>query len=383
MRLAIVTTHPIQYNAPVFRELAQRPGIDLKVFYGWSGGGAGAVDPGFGQAVTWDIPLLDGYDHEFVPNVSRDPGSHHYSGIDLPTLPQRLREWRAEAVLVYGWRYKAHLKILREFHGRMPVLFRGDSTMLSAPGGLKGLVRRQVLRWVYRHVDVALAVGTQSRRYFLAHGLREEQVVHAPHAVDNARLCAAVDADTDLDAARRELAVTPQQVLAMFVGKLEPIKWPEGLLAAHRRLGSAASVLAYVGSGPLQESLRQAATDGVRFLGFQNQSRMPHFYRLADVLVLPSHSETWGLVLNEAMACGRAVIASDRVGAAVDLIQPEQNGWIFRAGDVDDLARCLSLAIQRGRTGLAAMGLRSSELIRDWSITRQVDGFVEGLQRCR
>jgi glycosyltransferase involved in cell wall biosynthesis len=166
------------------------------------------------------------------------------------------------------------------------------------------------------------------------------------------------------------------------VGKLEPIKWPEGLLAAHRRLESDA-VLAYVGTGPLQERLQQGATDDVRLLGFQNQSRMPQFYRLADVLVLPSHSETWGLVLNEAMACGRAVIASDRVGAAVDLIQPEQNGWIFRAGDVDDLTRCLSLAVQRGRTGLATMGEQSRELIRDWTVSRQVDGFVEGLQRCR
>lgn len=171
VRLAILATHPIQYLSPSYGELAKQQGIELRVFYGWRGATELARDPGFGRSFQWDIPLLDGYEYEFVENVSRQPGSHHFRGIDLPGLRTRLDAWKPDALLVYGWCYKAHLSAMRHYKGRIPVLFRGDSTMLTPLPLWRTWCRNKLLSWIYKHIDLAFYVGTNNRNYYLAHGV--------------------------------------------------------------------------------------------------------------------------------------------------------------------------------------------------------------------
>ena len=380
LRLAIVCTHPIQYFAPVFSQLASRADLTVRVFYGWRGATEQAMDPGFGQKISWDIPLLEGYDYEFVENVAQDPGSHHFRGIDLPDLNQTLERWKPDAILIYGWCYKSHLKTMRHFHGRIPVLFRGDSTLLNESSGWRRWARRVALRWVYRYVDLALYVGTNSRKYFEAHGLRTDQLVFAPHSVDNRRFASLRHDDhqnsmTRIDV-RKQLSIPHDHVLFMFVGKLEPIKNPLLLVQAFAQLDQPQTHLVFVGSGPLQQSLVEQLVPRVHFLGFQNQQALPDMYAAADLIILPSKSETWGLVLNEAMACGCAVMASDRVGAAVDLIEENHNGWICKVNDLASLIDCLKAAASKGRDGLAEMGFRSRQIIDDWTNERQVDAIA-------
>src|SRR5215218_1976209 len=109
-KLAIVTTHPIQYNAPWFKLLSQRGRINVKVFYTWSQTERGPkYDPTFKKMVEWDIPLLQDYSYEFVENISKDPGSHHFNGVNNPTLNKTIETWGPDAVLVIGWSYKSHL----------------------------------------------------------------------------------------------------------------------------------------------------------------------------------------------------------------------------------------------------------------------------------
>ncbi len=367
-RLAIVCTHPIQYYAPVFGELARGDGLEVRVFYGWQGATKAAFDPGFGQSIAWDIPLLDGYDYEFVTNVAKDPGSHRYRGIDLPTLCKRIAGWSADAILVYGWCYKAHLRAMRYFNDRIPVFFRGDSTLLNASTGLRGFVRKRVLSWVYGHVDVAFYVGTENRRYYQAFGLADHQLVFAPHAVDNRRFARTREIDAESQRLRRSLGIEEDAVAILLPAKLESVKSPEVLLEAFAQLQSRKVHLLFAGSGPLESSLRERQVPRAHFLGFQNQSKMPSIYHASDVVVLASQSETWGLALNEAMAAGRAVIASDRVGAAIDLIEPERNGWIVEANSIDGLARRLEQSLEIGRHGLHSLGTRSLNIIQDWSI---------------
>jgi hypothetical protein len=151
-RLAIVCTHPIQYFAPVFCALSEQRDLQVRVFYGWKGAVEKTLDHGFGQKFAWDIPLLDGYEFEFVPNVARDPGTHHFRGIDLPALRERIKAWKPDALVVYGWRYKAHLAAMRYFHGKIPILFRGDSTLLNERPGWRRWGRGRVLRLVSPHV---------------------------------------------------------------------------------------------------------------------------------------------------------------------------------------------------------------------------------------
>src|ERR1700731_246449 len=118
-KLAIVSTHPIQYYAPVFRALAQSTSVMPRVFFTWSQTADGPVfDPGFGTRFTWDIPLRDGYDHVFVPNTAKRPASSHFMGVQNPSLTRDIAAWGADAVLVYGWNLRSHLGAMRHFKGK-------------------------------------------------------------------------------------------------------------------------------------------------------------------------------------------------------------------------------------------------------------------------
>jgi len=384
IRLAIVTTHPIQYYAPVFRTLAQSGRMAVRVFYTWSQSASGDVfDPGFGSRVTWDIPLLQGYDHVFVPNVAKRPGSSHYLGIQNPELIEMITAWSANAVLIYAWNLRSHLEAMRRLKGRIPVLFRGDSTLLGERTALRSALRKRWLRWVYSHVDVAIAVGTNNRDYFLWAGVPPERVAYAPHSVDTRRFAGDVDEHSRRARGWRvELAIDPQAIVFVFAAKLIPIKDPFLLLDAFGKLQSRAHLI-FFGDGELLDDLRERCggrTD-VHFLPFQNQRTMPAVYRVGDVYVLPSRSETWGLAMNEAMACGRPLIASSRVGGARDLIEEGVTGWQFAVGDTDDLARALRLAIAAGRAGLREMGERAKARVENWSTDATARGIADAVEQ--
>jgi len=154
-KLAIITTHPVQYYAPVFKLLHQRGKINIKVFYTWGIASVNKFDPGFNKTIEWDIPVLDGYPYEWVENNSKDPGTHHFNGIINPGLIGQVRAWQPDAVLFYGWGFSSHLKAIRYFKNKIPVLFRGDSTLFDEGKGIKALLRTVFLKWVYRHVDHA------------------------------------------------------------------------------------------------------------------------------------------------------------------------------------------------------------------------------------
>ena len=374
-RLAIVTTHPVQYHAPLFRRLAERRDVEVHVFYSWKGAVEGAaMDHGFGASFAWDIPLLDGYAYTFVDNVADDPGPHHFRGIDAPTLVPTVGAWRPDAILVFGWSYRAHLHAIRAFHGRVPVIFRGDSTLIDERRDLAGrarsVARRLALRWVYGHVDRALYVGTNNRDYFLAHGLTDAQLSWVPHAIDTERFGGA-DGTLEEDALawRRSLGISDADRAAVFVGKLEPKKAPDVLLDAFLGGSSGLDHLLFCGTGPLEEALRARAGDraGIHFLGFQNQTRMPLAYRLGDVMVLPSRGpgETWGLAVNEAMACRRPSVVTDRVGCAPDLVVAA-TGRVVPADHADALASAIAEVVKPGVA--ERMGEHAHNLIQAWTL---------------
>ena len=373
-RLAIVTTHPVQYNAPLFIMLQERNKISLKVFYTWQQAEKGIkFDPGFGKKIDWDIPLLDGYDYCFVKNTAAEPGSHHFSGIINPGLNDAIIEWNADAVLVFGWSFKSHLQCIRFFHGKIPVLFRGDSTLLDEKPGLRSILRRISLKWVYRHIDHALYVGQQNKAYFTKHGLKNEQLVFAPHAIDNSRFA---DRDNSYHEAasrwRIALGIAEEDIVFLFAGKLEPKKNIELLITAFSAIKPQGGHLIIVGNGPLEKKLKEnyLGRNNIHFLNFQNQSYMPVVYNLCDVFVLPSKGpgETWGLAVNEAMAASRSVIVSDKCGCAVDLIDIGKNGYVFESGNEVDLVEKMKLMLNKKRT--KKMGEHSKFIIQDWSMEK-------------
>jgi glycosyltransferase involved in cell wall biosynthesis len=373
-KLAIVTTHPIQYYAPLFKALANSGRLQIRVFYTWSQTCSGThQDEGFGRELRWDIPLLDGYEHEFVPNIARRPGLESFWGLRNPTLIPAITDWNPGALLVYGWNFRTHLNTLRHFKGRVPILFRGDSTLLDHQPAWRAIFRRAVLKWVYSHVDVALSVGSNNRDYFLWCGMPDDRIIFAPHSVDIARF-SREDAgfkETAFDW-RRELQIGESEMTVVFAGKLQPKKNPRLLLDAFIESGIEGH-LVYVGDGELRKELELDARmdPRIHFLPFQNQSLMPAVYRLGDLFVLPSRGpgETWGLALNEAMASGCAIAASTMVGATRDLIDDGVNGWRFESDMVGELVHVLHEAARMGPRGLRLMGEQARAAASKWSIS--------------
>lgn len=395
-RIAIISSHPIQYNAPLFKEMSEVEGIILKVFYTVGKENFGN-DAGFNQKIDWDIPLFERYEHEFLDNISRHPGLGKFGGIRNPHILDRIELYKPDIVWVYGWNYLSHLVVMRHFSGKIPVWFRGDSTLLDEKTGLKKVLRRLFLRWVYRHIDKALYVGQANKAYFRIHGVGEDQMVFVPHAVDNDHFYDSSEKKFEEKAGqwRKELGIPVDAVVFLYAGKFIPKKNPLLLIKAFKQLNLSAlqpvnsltqhSVspsprfpvyLILVGNGPLESKLKKEAANhpSIIFLPFQNQSRMPVVYRLGDVFVLPSKGpgETWGLALNEAMACSRTIIASDKVGSASDLIREGINGFTFTSGDQHSLINVM----QKIRmSDLKKIGENSRNMVEEWSYNVVLEAF--------
>lgn len=377
--LAIVITHPIQYYAPVFKLLYERQKINVMVFYTWGEGGTQKFDPGFGKTITWNLPLLEGYPYEWVKNISADPGSHHSKGIDNPDLISQINNWQPDVIMVYGWFYKSHLKILKYFKGRVPVIFRGDSTLLDDKGGIKSVLRSLFLKRIYRHIDYALYAGSNNMAYFKKCGLKETQLFFAPHAVDNDRF--AEDRTNEALTLRKQLGVSDDEKLLLFAGKFEHKKNPLALLEAFIDITQPGTHLLFAGNGILETELKSKANrhKNVHFIGFQNQLYMPVVYQACDIFCLPSKGpgETWGLAVNEAMACGKAILISNKVGAGTDLVKNQKNGLIFNAGDNADLKSKLKTLLLYDKTALFTMGQHSKQIIEEWSFGEQVEAIEQ------
>ena len=386
MRLAVVTTHPIQYYAPLLRLLSKEPGIELRVFYTWSQSQQGKkYDHDFGKMIEWDIPLLEGYAYEFVNNISKDPGVHHFKGIINPDLNKRIKIWKPDFILVIGWNFRSHLACMRYFKGRVPVLFRGDSTLLDEQPGLKRILRRIFLKWVYRHADYALYVGKNSRDYFLKHGLKENQLVWVPHTVDNARFSGPDNFEEEAKQWRSALGIQEDDLVVLFAGKLESKKDPDFMLRLANHCPDSRLKLIIVGNGKLEEELKRKGSQDKRiiFLDFQNQQKMPLVYRLCDIYILPSRGpgETWGLGVNEAMACRRPVIVSDKCGCAPDLVKENITGWVFEPGEQGDLEMKERLQdILKDRSKLNYMGEQAWQLLKRYSYPVAIEKIKQLLE---
>ncbi|MCD6661281.1 MAG: glycosyltransferase family 4 protein [Lentimicrobium sp.] len=371
IKLAIVSSHPIQYNAPMFRLLAKSSVVEPRIFYTWSQSNQTLFDKDFGREIKWDIPLLDGYDYEFTENISANPGPGSYKGIDCPGLNKSIKKWGADALLVFGWNYKAHLGAMRHFKGKIPVYFRGDSTLLDETGGWKQQLRRLVLKWVYHYADGAFYVGQNNKQYFLKHGFKEHQLTFAPHAIDIERFSTAVNEDKNIaENFRKDLGIQADDQVMLFVGKFEPKKNPLLLLDAFISLSLKNCHLVFTGNGQLEAEMKERSkgNSNIHFMPFQNQSMMPHVYQMADVVALPSQGpgETWGLVVNEAMACSKAVLVSNKTGCAVDLVKNGDNGYIFGSGSYESCKNAIN-NIMAGKQQTLEMGKKSFEIIQAWS----------------
>lgn len=375
-KLAIVHTHPIQYNSPFFRHLSDDSFFKVKVFYTWPQAVDGFFDDKFKRHIKWDIPLLEGYDYELVKNVSFKPSSQTFFGTINPGIVSKIKSWEPDGVLVYGWNHFSHLQVMKQLKRKSTIFFRGDSVLLyDKISGFKQKLKDLVLTKIYKNVDYALYVGSRNREYFLHYGLKPDQLILVPHAVENERF---YDLDgkyeTQAKEWRRQLGISDGSMVFLFAGKFEYRKNLEILLHAFKHFKSLDTYLILVGNGYLENKLKKLAAQrrNIIFLPFQNQSKMPIVYRLADVFVLPSSVETWGLSVNEAMACSRAVLVSDKAGCAVDLVEIGRNGYVFDPHDVDDLIQKMT---DYTKSKARKMGKESFKIIQNWTYAAGIENL--------
>jgi glycosyltransferase involved in cell wall biosynthesis len=369
-RLAIICTHPIQYYVPVFKLLANV--TELKVFY--TAGEKVNFDKGFGLNIQWDIPLLDGYSFQFLINNSKKQNTSHFLGTINPDAIRIIRQFNPSHILIFGWAHYSHFKILSHFSGKVRILFRGDSTTLRQQHLLKSLAKKMILKYIYSRVNHALYTGINNRHYFKNHGLSNNQLIFAPHAVDNERFACTMDTLQ----IREMFQIKNSDIVILFAGKFTAVKNPEILLKAFAGLQLTNTHLLLVGDGPLAANLRRVYQDKkIHFLPFQNQSDMPAVYQSCDLFCMPSKSESWGLAINEAMAAGKAILASDMVGSAADLVKPD-NGLIFQSNNIEDLRQKL-VKLTYSKDKLTQRGQSSKTIIHNWNFETQVKGILSAL----
>ena len=391
-RLAIFTSHPIQYQAPYFRALASTGRVHPTVIFGSRHGLDVSLDTGFATAFRWDVPLLDGYDHVFLANAARRPDVSRFTGVRTVGLPDVLRRGHFDALLVLGWQTAAHVQAIRAAWSLgMPLAIRGESTLQRTTGGDGGSVgrvalarrllwipvRQRLYRVAFDRISAFLVIGTRNRDYYRTFGVPDDKCHWAPYGVDNAWFSLAEPARSlARERVRRIIGVGDDTVVFATSAKLIARKRPADLVdavALIRSEGMAAHAL-FIGDGEERSRLERRAaergvTDAVTIAGFVNQAEIPAWYAAADALVLPSDArETWGLVVNEAMAAGLPVVVSDAVGCSPDLVRDAVNGFTYPCGDVNALSDRLARVVALGATGRRAFGERSRGMVERFGV---------------
>lgn len=395
VRVAYLVSHPIQYQAPLLRRIAQEPDIDLTVFFASDFSVQQYVDKGFGVDVKWDVPLLDGYRHEFLPSIwdkrrtgptaqlnygifSRLRGSKYVAGFDV--------------LWVHGYSTLNTLQamVMAKALG-IPVLLRAESRLAkNHDGALKQLTKNLFFSGLKQLVDATLPIGTSNAAYW--HHFLGEDIPQflMPYAVDNEYFQSrSREAAPRRESLRQEIGLDPSRPVILFASKLQKRKRCEDLLAAYLNLSSevgsqSTPYLVIVGDGEeraaLERHVKESGASGVRFCGFRNQSELPGFFDLATVFVLPSQNEPWGLIVNEVMNSARAVILSDDVGCQPDLVTDGVEGCVFPVGDVKALTDALRRVLTVPGTA-DAMGQRGRKRISEWSYEHDIAGLRRALEQ--
>lgn len=364
-RLLYLVSHPIQYQAPLLRLIAAQPDIRLRVVFERSGTERGYFDQGFGTQVRWDVPLHDGYE-----------------SVTLAETDLRREIAAADVVWLHGWGSPTMMRALTTArHQGRPVLMRGENWDGAMPDGrgLRGWAKRRLLRWVFARTSAFLTIGSKNRDYYLTRGVGQDRLFPVPYAVDNAFFASRAKLSApERQTLRRQLGLPPDGQIILFAGKFQPRKRPDLVAAAWSSLPEPRPSLLFVGDGEMRAGLEASVSGPVVFAGFRNQTELPALYALADVFVLPSEREPWGLAINEAMACGTAVVASDQVGAAYDLID-DDCGRVIPAGDAAALARALGEILAHSDD----MGAAAARRMAGWDFNADLDGLRQAIAHVR
>jgi len=386
LHITYLVSHPIQYQAPLLRLVAASPNVKLRVIFLSDLSLHAYADPGFGQTVTWDVPLIGGYHHEFADSIGDKNRLSRTRPITVG-LGAQLSSSRVDVMWVHGYGHYALLQaVLWAKRRGIPVLLRGESHLRLRRTRRQSQLLRFVAKNLFSLYDGFLSIGQWNREFYLNLGVDSSRVFSMPYAVDNAwfmeRSASEQDAATAL---RKDLGFSEDRPLILFASKLQKRKRVLDLLEAYSRLSIDGRTepfpgLIIAGDGDdraeVEKRVQSLGWQSIKVLGFQSQRQLARLYSMCDGLVLPSEDEPWGLVVNEAMACGKPVIVSDGVGCSPDLVKPGQNGEIFPTGDIQALSDALSRVFAT-RERAREMGQVSHQQIKKFSLEESVSGLLQ------
>lgn len=385
-KLAVLISHPIQYQAPLFKLLSNEANIDLTVLYCSEWGLKTYFDENFGQSVKWDIPLLDGYNYKFLKNISPSPNPSKFFGQVNPEIISELKNGSYDAIWIHGWNSVTNwIAMLAAFQFKIPVLLRGETNLLNESTGLKNNFKKLILSNLFKKIRVFLSIGTANEVFYKTYGASEEKIFSVPYTVNNDFF---ISKANELNPGKKNLkkkySISADLPVILFSGKLIEQKRPYDLLKAFELISKEVECsLIFVGDGELRKDLEQYVLEkqikNTYFMGFRNQTELPEIYSMADIFVLPSRFEPWGLVVNEAMCLGLPIVVSDKVGAARDLIKDGVNGYIFPIGNIKSLSGYLKI-LMTDETKRIEFGQLSRELINKWSYKEDISGIINCLK---
>ena len=385
MKVGLLASHPIQYLTPLLQELSKV--VDLHVYYSHQSTSADQSKAGYGVEFEWDIDLLSGYSYTFLKNSSKNPGVNNFFGCNNKDLSKYIKREGFNAFIVTGWYLRSYWQAIHACHSEnIPVLVRGDSHLGTPRSLVKRVVKEVAYRWIIKQFDGFLFVGNKNKEYLLHYGADERRLFSVPHFIDNKRFKEiSLACEHEQQDMLTKLSIHKNELILLFVGRLVPFKRPMDLIVAIKRLNDKKIRVrgVFVGSGPLEGELKARSKDlglDIIFTGFKNQSELPLFYSMADMLVLPSSShETWGLVANEALACGTPIIVSEAVGCSTDLVDDCATGVTFKLGNTVELTDAILKMIPKlSHKNTSAAIERKCE---NYSIEKAIKGILEAVEQ--
>ena len=387
VRIAYLVSHPIQYQAPLLRRIAQEPDLDLTVFFGSDFSLRNYADKGFGVTLKWDVPLVEGYKHEFLPALRDNATVSTFAPISrgiLSRLSGRGTGPAFDMLWVHGY---ASVNALHGIFAAkalgIPVLLRAEPTLIDRPRSTGKLAGKELFfRTLRRFVSGVAPIGKLNSDYWQHYLGPEIPSFQMPYCVDNAYFQArSAEAQQGRAALQDELGIDPSRPVILFASKLQERKRCIDLLEAYLQVLAQPGPRPYlviVGDGEERAALEaraaQSGVDSIRFCGFRNQSELPRFFDLATVFVLPSRHEPWGLIVNEAMNAGCPVILSNDVGCRPDLVTDGVEGFVYPVGNVNALTSALIRVLED--PGCAGrMGQRALKKVQEYDFEANVRGL--------
>ncbi len=387
-RVAFVNTHPIQYFAPLYRYINAHSSIEAVPIYLSDHSLRGAVDKGFGHAVTWDVDLLSGMSPIFAKGAETRTVETGVFKMMVPQVWSLIRNGNFDAVVVHGHATGAnHVAWAAAKSIGIPIFTRGEMHLDLVRSTSRSLVRDLIMPWFYRAYDGVLAIGSANQDYYRAMGVPERKISLFPYSVDNDRLIAASTLDPDQRAeVRQRFEIDLDRPAILYASKFQARKYPDDLIRACAALQAEglAFNLVLAGAGEMDAELRALAASfpdlKTVFTGFVNQSELPRLFGACDAFVLQSRDEPWGLIVNEAMCAGLPVVVSKEVGCVKDIVREGVNGFAIPAQDVGALTSALrTLLLDPAK--LKAMGSASRDIIRGWSYRECLIGLADALEK--